>query len=281
MTFCTNCGSEIPSNGAFCASCGTRAPGTAQPPAVQQQLAAAPVKSGGLLKVLLVVFGVLFLIGVLAVAGVVYTGYRIKKSVEKAAQERGVDLSALTQSPSASRNIDPCSLLTKEEASQILAVAVERVQRSGESCQYFAPSAADNARTSAEEALAKLKARSDAGSRGEKAPSDANELARQSGLGDLVKSLGQAGAANGPYLTVTVNDNGKQAINALRIAMGLLSPVRTTEELQGLADEALLGPMDSMMMFVKNGVGVQMDLRLIPQGKARGIALAKQMAPRL
>src|SRR5688572_30650001 len=82
-SFCLHCGAEV--MGAFCGVCGR--PVTAAQP-VQAQPApvpAAPVvpkkQGGGLTKLLLVVGGVVVLLGVLAIAGVLYGVYKATQAV--------------------------------------------------------------------------------------------------------------------------------------------------------------------------------------------------------
>jgi hypothetical protein len=53
------------------------------------------------------------------------------------------------------------------------------------------------------------------------------------------------------------------------------------QKLQGIGDEAWLGPMASMLVFSKGKIGVEIDLRLIPDGKEKRIRLAKLIASRL
>jgi hypothetical protein len=311
--FCSNCGSPLRDDAAFCQGCGARtpaqpaaqapqqppqyqAPAPPQPPPQYQApappqpyayapppaAAAPPAKSGGALKVVLIVLGVLFLVGLLAVAGIVYAGYRIKNRVEQAARSRGVDLSELTDtSRGAARNVDPCSLLSASEASRILEVSIDRTERSGTSCQYFSAAAAEKAKETFQTSMNQLESRSNAAEQGAAASSSPSEMMRQSGMEELAKSATGMAGAGAPYLTLTVDERGKAAIAAMRLAVGLVSPVKVTEDLKGVADDAVLGPMDSLLMFVKNGTAVQLDLRLVPQGKARGIALAKEIAPRL
>lgn len=93
MAFCTSCGSNMDANAHFCPKCGK----SVQPAAATPAAAAAPApssmppvqayvpppsKSGGsgVLKVVLIVIGVFVLIGVMSVAGLMYTAYRVRRS---------------------------------------------------------------------------------------------------------------------------------------------------------------------------------------------------------
>ncbi len=53
------------------------------------------------------------------------------------------------------------------------------------------------------------------------------------------------------------------------------------EKLTGIGDEAWLGPMASILVFSKGDVGIELDLRMVPGGRNRGIRLARLIAGRL
>ena len=65
------------------------------------------------------------------------------------------------------------------------------------------------------------------------------------------------------------------------IATGEAPGVKTTEDLVGIGDEAIMGPVDSMLAFVKGPTAVQLDLRLVPHGRDKGVAMARKIAGRL
>ena len=96
-----------------------------------------------------------------------------------------------------------------------------------------------------------------------------------------------AGAAGAPggldqQLTITVHwDDGPTAVAATKLAGKLFGGDAGFQKLQGIGDEAWLGPMASMLVFSKGKIGVEIDLRLIPDGKEKGIRLAKLIASRL
>jgi len=87
MAFCTSCGATVAADKKFCTACGAALPSVpvapaaaSVPPAAQQ-----PQQGGEALKIVLIVLGVLFLIAILAIAGMVYVGVRAKKAIESAA----------------------------------------------------------------------------------------------------------------------------------------------------------------------------------------------------
>lgn len=81
-----------------------------------------------------------------------------------------------------------------------------------------------------------------------------------------------------PYFTIEVNPHGETVIAALKLSLGM---IKATEPLTGIGDEALMGPMESLLVFVKNGLGVSIDFHGVGKGREREIALARQIASRL
>jgi hypothetical protein len=87
MSFCTGCGNTINPAAKFCDKCGK--PASTMPAASGASAAAAPApaqaapqqpqKSGGALKVVLVIFGILVLLFVIGIAGVIGFGYYVAK----------------------------------------------------------------------------------------------------------------------------------------------------------------------------------------------------------
>jgi hypothetical protein len=288
--FCTNCGAPLKEGAGFCISCGTAAKGAAAPAPVPPQppTAAVAAKSSPLLKIVIIGLAGIFVLGAMGIVGSIYVAHRIKRSVTEAARNRGVDLSAFSASSAyRGRLPDPCSLLTKEEASGILGVAIERTQAHGNTCDYFAqPMTPEQRQEQIKKALeavqAHAKVQEAAGSRGE-TTNDANKLARESGIEDLAKGfVGGANPGSGPYFTVELSENGKAQIAAMKIAMGAVAPgMKASESLPGIGDEALMGPMDLLLVFTKNGLGVQIDLRQIPRGRDHAIAMAERILSRI
>lgn len=76
-------------------------------------------------------------------------------------------------------------------------------------------------------------------------------------------------------------EDGGTVVTAARMAGRALGGDAGFERLEGIGDEAWLGPLASMLVFVKSGVGVELDLRLVPDGREKGIRLAKLIASRL
>jgi hypothetical protein len=247
------------------------------------------------MKKVLIIAALLFVVmGIMATAGLIYVGYRVKNRIEKEAASlrhdgsRPAPVTVAAAAEVTGHRVDACSLLTKEEASQILDVAVERTQAkeaSGQStCQYFAKA------RSQQEKMASLANAFTAIAKGGATPepqvkaNEAYKIGRQSGMDDLVKGIGGLAAPTGAaYLTVTVSwENGRQAMSVLKgVIAGNSAGVQTTESLAGIGDEALVGPVDSFLAFVKGQTEVQIDLSQIPKGRDKGVAIARTIAPRL
>src|SRR5437870_738667 len=233
-------------------------------------------------KVLIILAVVFVVMGMMATAGLIYIGYRVKNRIEKEASSLRHDTSraspvTMAAAPAPARHAEPCSLLTRDEAAQILGVAVERTQSKesgGQStCQYFAKA------RSQEEKMASVANAFGAIAKGGATPepevkaNEAYKIGRQTGMDDLVKGIGGLAAPTGaPYLTVTVSwENGPQAMSMLKGVIGANSAgVKTTEGLAGIGDEALMGPVDSFLAFAKGQTEVQIDLSQIPKGRDKG-----------
>ena len=93
---------------------------------------------------------------------------------------------------------------------------------------------------------------------------------------------GAAPAGDPPQLTITVHwDDGPTAVTATRMASKLFGGDAGFEKLSGIGDEAWLGPLASMLVFSKGKMGIEIDLRMIQDGREKGIRLAKLIASRL
>src|SRR3954468_16432301 len=100
MSFCTGCGNNVDPASKFCDKCGkpmSALPGqgtsAAAAPARAQVAQPAPAqKSGGLLKPLLIIFGVIALLAVLAIAGMVGFGIFIAKQAKIHQTENGAKI---------------------------------------------------------------------------------------------------------------------------------------------------------------------------------------------
>jgi hypothetical protein len=248
--------------------------------------APAPKSGGSALKIVLIVLVVIFVLGAAGVISVAYMAYRVKNRITQEANRRGVDLSAFSNSAAyQGRMPDPCSLLTKEEASEIAGLTIERTEEHGRTCDYYAqPLSPAQQQERMRKALEEIQTRSKQHAADAATPAgDATAAARASGVENLTKTMAAgANPGSGPYFSIQVNQNGRAQIAGMKIALGAVSPgMRTVEPISGIGDEAIMGPMDSMLVFTKNGLGVQIDLRQMPQGRDHAIAMAQRILPRL
>jgi flagellar basal body-associated protein FliL len=82
MAFCNSCGATLDSGAKFCNKCGTTQPGAADAAPVFSPGAAAsgtPQKSGGALKVILIVVAVIVMFGILVIGAFSFFAYRIAR----------------------------------------------------------------------------------------------------------------------------------------------------------------------------------------------------------
>jgi hypothetical protein len=246
-------------------------------------------KSGAGIKILFIVLGIMAMMGMLAIGGVWYAWHKAKQ----VALNNGIDLNGITeQHRGPIRRIDACELLTKEDLSQILSLNVERADGTGKSshstCRYYSSGAQQRAQ---DEAVAAKKKLEDAAKAGNNA-----SPAQVEQLGNMIRGItGAAGAAdNSPMLTIEIDSqNAKAAMAGFKIAMGLTgaaiksqggtggAPNLMSEDLKGVGDEAMFGPLLSLSMFRKGDVSVQIDGRLLPGGRDAQIAIAKRIFSRL
>jgi len=258
-------------------------PYQAAPPAY----APAPAARGGssAAKIVLIVLAVIFVLGAAGIIGVAYVAHRVTDRIAQAAGRQGVDLSVFNSSAGYQGRLpDACSLLTKEEASEIVGQSIERTEEHGNTCEYYAqPVSQAEQQDRAKKLLEEIQARAKAQQAGGAGTGEPPAAAQQSAMADLAKSMAAGGnRGTGAYFAIQVNANGRAEIAAMKVAMGLVAGgMKTTEALPGLGDEALMGPMDSMLVFTKNGLGVHIDLRQMPNGRERAIAMAQRILPRL
>lgn len=95
--------------------------------------------------------------------------------------------------------------------------------------------------------------------------------------------LGAMTGAAGQQFSIKFDwEGGRTAIAAMKLATGALAPgIKTTENLTGIGDEAILGPMGSMLLFRKGATAVEIDMRTALREKERSVTLAKLVASRL
>jgi hypothetical protein len=279
--FCSNCGAPV--SGAFCGNCGRPAPQSAQP--VSTPPPAAPAKSGGALKFVLIGLACLLLLGLMSAAGLYYAAGRVKSRLLSAAGMASVTEGIRSAAVS---KIDACSLLSKEELGQALGIPVERAEAvtdGGEpGCAFFASSEA--LQRLARESLSKVPEQAKAAEakrqvKGDNPLANLNTPAIQ-GLEGIVKAFGAAGEAQqggGKVFSFTVDPKFKA--DSWPLFQKTMSAIPGFEPLAGIGDHAMLGPFGHVMYVQKGGVKVTLDLTSVPDAHTKGADLARKILSRL
>jgi hypothetical protein len=288
--FCRNCGTQL--TGTFCAHCGARAvqspPHVQVPPQPYSQPQPPGADSGAGLKILFAVLGVITFLGMLSFGAIWYGWHKVKE----AAVSKGIDLNTEVDRRAA-RELDACELLTKEDLAQLLSLPIERSEGTGRSthstCRYYSSAAQQRGTDEAAAAFKKLQQNSKSGD------SPAQQEEALNNLGTMVRGIAGAvaGAGNGPVLSIEVeSENARAAMTGFKLGVGLGAGVvgadakpearkALREDVKGIGDEAVFGPLMSLFMFRKGDVSVQMDARTLPGGRDTEIAVAQRIAAKL
>jgi hypothetical protein len=257
---------------------------SAPAPAYSQPLPPA-AKSGAGLKILFVVLGVLAIIGMLF-AGLVWYGWH---KVKQTAASNGIDLNGITETQRGpARRLNACDLISKDEISQIVGIPIDRVEggRPGvkSTCTFYSSAAPDQSVNAAGEAIRKLQE-----SKGN-TPEDQQKAMAE--LGKVVRGF-SGSQANGFVVSIeTDSDNAKGTMAAVKIAMlamtgGMVDKTKENEmkmlreDIKGVGDEAIMGPLASLFVFRKGNVAVTIDGRALTGGRDMQIAIGKRIADRL
>jgi hypothetical protein len=211
--------------------------------------------------------------------------------VKETAKTKGVDLDSFTETRHGpARRLDACSLISKEELSQLVGITVERAQGDGtgthSSCAYYSSASIDQSTNSATDAMDRMKQYKATGN------ADADRQKAMDEVGKILRGVSGA-AANGLVVNVQVEtDNPKGTMAAFKIAMAamtigadkekdkdLLKVMR--EDVKGVGDEAIMGPLASVFIFRKGDVAVTIDGRALTGGRDMQIAIGKRIASRL
>jgi hypothetical protein len=220
-------------------------------------------------------------LGIMVVGGLMYGWHKVKET----AKSKGIDLNDLTETHHESgRRLDACALLTKEELSQITGIHIERTEGGGKSahsrCTYFSSDAPEKAADAATEAIKHLQ---ESGSTGN-AQADQEKAIKE--VGAITRAMASTGA-KGMVTSIEVQtEDAKSAMAAFKIAMGLMTAGMEKnnalrEDIKGLGDEAIMGPLASMFMFRKGDVAVSIDGRGLTGGRDVEIAIAKNIAGKI
>ena len=292
--FCASCGSPLSEQSGFCVSCGARvnhAPAATAVPEAAKSPGGAP-----LLKIAVIVVGVLFVLGAISIAGMYYTARRYIRMAENVTGIKAGDVASTIRDAAErgrreehAEKRDGCLLLSKEEASAILGIQVERIDgkpnehESGEHCDFFIkPGTFAENQERVKQSLDAIP--NDPASNSGKLP--------QASL-DMIKNMARGAveaARNGdePYFSYQVErENGKLSLTAFGVADSLGSGDLSSRsggkgsEPLGVGDKAAMGIGESRMCVLKGNSALTLDLTQVTGARAKGIALAKTILPRM
>jgi hypothetical protein len=287
--FCGNCGFPLGANSAFCSQCGTRQSSVAASasPAALQQPMGAPVarsKSGSGFKIIVIVLICFMAAGLFAIGALFYAAHRVKQAVVEKAATYGVDLHNTPSSAPVpkSRRLPACQLLTKEEASQLLGVPLERAEPNDEpgTCLYYGPPGLSEklARANASSTFQRAQAPGSSVGGGEVADS-VTKLMRS------IAAAQQPGGRDAPLLTFVVAwEDGKSQMTAMSI---LNSGVSKMDALKG-GSETIPNLGDRAIRLANLGLNVLKGdtlLRIIPGpipgANEKAVVVARALVPRV
>jgi hypothetical protein len=282
--FCVHCGSPL--DGAFCSKCGKPAPGISAIPAqaipsqaVPVQPAAVPLppasKGPSVAKILLIVFGVIALLAVLAIGGAIYTFRVIKHKVQEA--------TGGAVGPTQQMNIahgNSCRLLSADQVKRVLGVDIVRTQEmvedSNAGCAYYTNAegfahlqkvAADQAKRDSETASKEIDPNT-------KNPMDLMKHTKE--MEGMIKSLGltQPGE-DGRVFAFTVQKHfGSENWSSMRTAMAM---VPGFEEVPDVGDHAMVGTFGHTFLILKGNTMIRLETIYVPEARTRGAELGRQI----
>lgn len=276
-SFCTNCGGPV--EGRFCSKCGTAI--SAGPPAAP----VAPAGGGSGAKIIIIVVAVCVALGALAVGSLVYVAHRAKQKLAELTQEYSVSpvpgLRVQVRPPEGSG----CTLLSGEEAAQILGVAIERVESSpwesgGTECKYWV-SIAERKRLASAQIASSLRGLGNNTGSDDKAVKDAAGLV--AGALDAVASSSTDATTDFAFSLQVRPSGGKKEWEdiehghaALKAWAGL-----SMQEAAGVGDKAYVVPGGQGVMALKGDASLLLNFQAFAPGQDKAIALAKLTAGRL
>jgi zinc-ribbon domain len=297
--FCRNCGSPLGDGQAFCVKCGTRigeaapppaqvagaprpaGPAAAPPPAAMPAAAApvatapAPAKGSPLVKILLIVVAVIFLMGAVGIAGMMYVGYRIREK----ARQMGLTERALHHEPTL-RGVNGCQWLPNEDVSQAIGMTVVRAEaQTGDSpgCTYSV--AGDVNDLTMKHVMQLNKQQNTTMSKQDQQAMEnfGKTMLRGSGgsSGDNTAHSGEV-----PVIVFTVDENAAEF--QMRLNKGMLSKLgpMATKNVPNLGDEAFeMG--GSMLMVRKGDKLLRMMYMQCPCGSEEILPLAQKLVGNL
>jgi hypothetical protein len=181
---------------------------------------------------------------------------------------------AATASSSRARSVrDVCGLLSAGEILEITGVAVERVEKKPNGCEWYANAAAQQQKgaDTARATLEKLN---------KEEPKSAGDLTHT--MENLLKGVGGAVAPDKPLFAVIIQwedaDVGEAMLKGTVAVNGAGTPGGALEPVEGLGDRAFIGAM-GMLFYVRKGAAL---ITIGGMGtREQTIALARKIVPRI
>lgn len=178
---------------------------------------------------------------------------------------------AQTASSSPSAEVDrsnPCTLLTPQQAASAVGLQLvmrEVVESNVCTLEFEAPP-----QTSSQPSSASPGGIKSSGSGSDEQPAE-----------EMAKAFTVGATGGSPKVTYTIHwEDGETVVTASRLA-GQMMGADSMTRLDGIGDEAWLGAMASMLYVRKGDIGLEIDLRLMPEGQERGTRLAQAMVSQL
>jgi hypothetical protein len=224
---------------------------------------------------------VLFVVGsALAIGGVYYVAHRISRRVhEVTGGPLGSDSSSSSSADASTSNINPCSLLSKEDVTKAIGVKIIRADRTGDSCSYIAQG--DQADMTAKHATAMASAHgADQKSQqlfqnfaGAIFKNAENEHKQQSDTPD--DHPGEV-----PVLSFSVDQNAAQTqMDLNNKVLGILGPAGA-QNIAGIGDQAFVSG-ESMLMVRKRNTLIRIMYMTCPCNTEAIKPLARKIADAL
>jgi len=299
--FCGKCGAPMQEGFQFCGACGagTQQASPAQQPAFQavaQPVApqavpaapATPAASSSWLKVMLVTFVIVFVCGVAAVGGVIYVAHKVSQkahaysrellgeSSSTATAEAGSSAISTTGDHGSGAVSDPCRLLSKQDVSNAIGIAIVQTSPADGGCSYLAKGTAADMTAKHTAAMMAAKGADKrtqglveqfAGAIGNSAPQSAGDDTQTSDGNVVVFTFG-----------IDTNAAHEQMNLNAKVLGGLGSVAQ--QRLEGIGDEAF-AEADSMMIVRKGDKLIRIMYMSCPCNTEAIKPLAKQLADSL
>jgi hypothetical protein len=234
------------------------------------------------MKIIVAILGVIVLFGVLSVAGIVYVGYRAKQKIAEIKQEYGVG-EATPAAGQAPARMTPagsgCPLLSGQEASRLLGIAIERVESksqpdSSEVCEYYI-SMAERRRIAGQQVTTGVGTLGHSNVDDKQGAKEAERIVTGA-VNALANYAAMQDQDKGPSFTVEIQrTGGKEKWTGIEAANSMMQTV------EGLGEKnyVLLGGMG--VFVLKGDATLALTFRTFAPGPEKAVAVARQIAGRM